>query len=150
MNKVWTYVIGKHLSPQQLAELQALGEEFVKSWTAHEQKLAAGFEIYKERILIIRVNESVHNASGCSIDKLLRFIKEMEQRFHTEMLNRLLVTYQLNNTLEVVHATAVKELLEKQKLGPDTLVYNTAVASEDELSRWEQPLKETWLKKYLS
>ena len=37
------------------------------------------FEIYKNQIIIVKVNEEVTSASGCSIDKLTHFIKQIEK-----------------------------------------------------------------------
>ena len=121
----------------------------MSSWSAHENKLAASFSIFKDRILIVKVNEEVHGASGCSIDKLTRFIKEAEARFGIELLNRFLVAYKNNNEAEVVHSSKIKELLAQGLISENTPVYNTAAANEQELSGWEQPLKATWLSKYL-
>jgi hypothetical protein len=149
MNRVWTYVISQSLPPEALAELKAAGDAFVSSWSAHENKLAASFDIFKNRILVVKVNEDVHGASGCSIDKLTRFIKETETRFGIELLNRFLAAYQSGNDVEVVHASKIKEMLAKDVISENTLIYNTAVANEQELGGWEQPLKNTWLSKYL-
>lgn len=149
MNRVWTYVISKPLSAEAINQLQAEGNAFVSSWTAHENKLVASFEILGGRILIVKVNEDVSGASGCSIDKLMRFIKEAERAFGIELLNRFLVAYKTDAGIEVTHSSKIKELLAQQQLSENTLVYNTAAANENELATWEQPLKATWLNKYL-
>lgn len=149
MNRAWTYIISKPLQDSDLEQLNTLGKAFVSSWTAHDQQLTADFSIFKKRIIIVRVNEAVQGASGCSIDKLLRFIKEVEAKFGIELLNRLLVAYKQNDTVEVVHSSKVKELLEQNKLSESSIVFNTSVANEQELKDWEQPLKATWLSKYL-
>jgi hypothetical protein len=150
MNKVWTYVMSRQLSDHEIYELLRAGAEFVKGWTAHENKLSAHFEIVKKRILVITVNEDIHAASGCSIDKQLRFIKEMEGRFNVELLNRLLVAYKKGDEIEVAHSSQIKKLLSEKILNEETFVYNTSAGNETELRNWEQPLKISWLKKYLA
>lgn len=149
MNRAWTYVISKELSDSQLASIQNAGNEFVKGWTAHEQQLHGSFSIFKKRIIVIRVNEDVHAASGCSIDKLTRFIKQLETEFNIELMNRLLVAYQDGEQVKVAHSSKVKELLQNGGLNADSIVYNTAIANQHELEKWEQSLKNTWLNKYL-
>ncbi len=150
MNRVWTYVISQALSPEQLTQLQTAGMHFVQHWSAHENKLAASFDIIGNRIIVVKVNEDVHGASGCSIDKLTRFIKETEAAFRIELLNRFLVAYKSTGGIEVTHASKIKELLQQGALSENTTVFNTAIANEDELGNWEQPLKDTWLNKYLA
>ena len=149
MNRVWTYVISKPIGNEALEELKAKGDAFVTGWTAHENKLVASFDILQDRIVLVRVNEDVSGASGCSIDKLTRFIREAEAAFGIELLNRFLVAYKSDNGIEVIHASKIKELLAQHSITENTVVYNTAAANETELAAWEQPLKATWLSKYL-
>ena len=149
MNRAWTFIISKQLSETELETLSASGKAFVKHWTAHENKLSADFMIFKNRIIVVQVNEDVNNASGCSIDKLTRFIKESEAALNVELLNRFLIAYKNEGHVEVVHVSQVKELLAVNTLNENTIVYNTALANQTELKNWEQPLKTTWLSKYL-
>jgi len=150
MNKIWTYIISKNLSESALNELTNDGKAFILDWTAHENQLSADFKILKDRIIIVKVNEDVNNASGCSIDKLTRFIKSSEVKFGIELLNRFIVAYKMDDEIAVVHASTIKDLLAQKKINKDTLVYNSAISREDELQNWEQALKNTWLNKYLA
>ena len=149
MNRVWAFIISKPLSNEQLISLNDLGNKFVLGWTAHEQKLTASFEIIKNKIIVVKVNEEVTGASGCSIDKLTHFIKDAEKQFSIELLNRLLVAYKEQDEICIVHSSKIKELLEQNSINENTLILNTACANQDEFSKWEQPLKNTWLNKYL-
>jgi hypothetical protein len=149
MNRAWTYIISKELTPEQLRAIQTAGQEFVKGWTAHEQQLTGSFEITGNRIIVVKVNEDIHAASGCSIDKLTRFIKQLESDYSIELMNRLLVAYKNEDKIEVVHSSKIKELLDSGNISEDTVVYNTAAANQEDLKNWEQLLKNTWLSKYL-
>lgn len=149
-NRIWTFTISKALSQEELSKLEQAGREFVNQWTAHDQPLSASFTIEKERLILVKVNENVYQASGCSIDKLTRFIKQLEQEFNIELLNRLLVPYlHTEDKVEVISAASVKTLLQNNTLTADTPVYVTSVTNDAELQNWIQPLKNTWLKKYL-
>jgi hypothetical protein len=148
MDRVWTFIISKTLSKEELNSLNDLGNKFVLGWTAHEQQLTASFEIIGDKIIIVKVNENVTEASGCSIDKLTRFIKETEKQFSIELLNRLLVAYKTNTGIEIVHSSKIKELLAENKISENTIVYNTSVSDQKEFNNWEQELKNTWLSKY--
>ena len=150
MNRVWTFIISKPLSKEDLNLLSELGNAFVLSWTAHEQKLTAHFEIFKSKIIIVRVNEGDVSASGCSIDKLTQFIKAMEKQFNIELLNRLLVAFKKQDEVEIIHSSAIKNLLHEQVVSKNTVVYNTSVNNEQEFLAWEQELQNTWLSKYIS
>lgn len=149
MNRVWAYTISRELNEAELDQLLKAGQAFAKGWTAHEQQLSASFGIFKNRIIVVKVNEEVTGASGCSIDKLTRFVKEAEQAFGLELMNRLLVAYKNGDAVEVVHSSKIKDLLLQGTVNENTMIYNTSVASETELQNWEQPLKASWLSKYL-
>jgi hypothetical protein len=149
MNRVWTFVIGKPLGDEELAQLTQAGRTFVEHWTAHEKQLQGSFDIFGRRIVVVKVNEDETQASGCSIDKLTRFMKMTESRFGVELLNRMNVAFREGDKVAVAGANDVRGMIESGRLKPDTVVFNTAVSNEAELSGWEKPLKETWLSRYL-
>ena len=149
MRKVWAYLSSKALSETECKALLEAGNHFVSNWTAHETKLEAQFEIFKNRIIVVSVDESAHNASGCSIDKLLRFVKDAEKQFGIELLNRLLVAVDAGTNIEVYKSSQIPALLAEGKLNASSSIYNTSVSTEAELNNWLQPLGTTWLSKYL-
>lgn len=149
--RIWIYTLSKELSNEQLVDFKNRCQSFVNGWTAHDVSLDASFDLYQNRLLIFKVNEDKYNASGCSIDKQLRFVKELEQAFSVELLNRLLVAYENNNQVEVVKASQIKELLANNAITANTLVFDNTVTESTQLtSKWKQPLQSTWLEKYLN
>lgn len=149
MNRAWAYIISKELSAEQIQQIKTEGHEFVNAWTAHENKLSGSFDIFENRIIVVQVNEDVNAASGCSIDKLTRFVKDTEKKYSMELMNRLLVALKINNSLQIFHSSKIKELLQNNTIDENTIVYNTSINNTRDLANWEQPLKETWLNKYL-
>ncbi|MBL7934189.1 MAG: hypothetical protein JNM51_00085 [Bacteroidia bacterium] len=148
--RIWIYTLSKELSNEQLVDFKNRCLTFVSGWTAHDVSLDASFELYQNRLLIFKVNEDKYNASGCSIDKQLRFIKELEQAFSIELLNRLLVAYEQNNQVEVIKSSQVKDLLAANTISANTLVFDNTITQFSELNtKWKQPLQATWLVKYL-
>lgn len=150
MNRAWAFIINKDLSNEQLTDLQLKGDQFTKTWTAHESQLSANFKIFKNKIIVVTVNENETTASGCSIDKLTRFIKQLELEFSLELMNRLLIAYETQDKINVIHSSKIKELLHSGEITENTTIYNTALANQEELQNWAQPLKNTWLQKYLT
>lgn len=150
MERIWIYTISNLLTEDQLTALKNRCHHFVSTWTAHEVSLDASFELYKNRLLIFKVNEANYNASGCSIDKQVRLVKELEQEFSIELLNRLLVAYEKNEDVVVVKQSEIAGLLQNGTISGNTLVFdNTISQSTDLAGNWKRPLKETYLSKYL-
>lgn len=151
MERIWIYILSKELSNEQLADFKDRCRNFVTNWTAHDVSLDASFELYQNRLLIFKVNEDKYNASGCSIDKQVRFVKELEQVFSIELLNRLLAAYENNNQVEIIKSSQVKDLLATKTINEDTLVFDNTITQSSELSiNWKKPLKSTWLSRYLT
>lgn len=148
--RIWIYTLSNTLTAEQLTDFNSRCQNFVTNWTAHDVSLDASFELHKNRLLIFKVNEDKYNASGCSIDKQVRFVKELEQMFSIELLNRLLVAYESNSEVEVVKASQMSELLASKSINENTLVFNNTISQSSELqTNWKQPLHKTWLSKYL-
>ncbi len=149
--RIWIYTLSKELTTEQLLDFKNRCQQFVSGWTAHDVSLDASFELHKNRLLIFKVNESKYNASGCSIDKQTRFVKELEHVFSVDLLNRLLVAYDNNNEVEVVKQSEISSLLSLNAITANTLVYNNTITQSSDLeSNWKQPLQQTWLSKYLN
>jgi hypothetical protein len=145
-SRIWIYTLSKELSEEELTTFKNNCDEFVKNWKAHDIKLDASCEIYKNRILIIKVNEDSYNASGCSIDAQIRFIKNQEKIFQVELLNRMLVAYEINSELIITHQSNIKKLLQQGMINKNTLVYNNTLTNSIDLeNKWKVELKDTWL-----
>jgi len=149
--RIWIYTLSKELSNEQSIDFTNRCQNFVSSWTAHEVSLDASFELYQNRLLIFKVNEDKYNASGCSIDKQVRFVKELEQAFSLELLNRLLVAFvNTENNIEVVKQSQIADLLKNKHITENTIVFNNTITqSSDLLDNWKQPLHKTYLSKYI-
>lgn len=149
--RIWIYTLSTELTNEQLVDFNNQCQNFVTSWTAHDVSLDASFELYKNRLLIFKVNEDKYDASGCSIDKQVRFAKELEQVFSVELLNRLLVAYENNDQVEVIKSSQIKDLLASNTITSNTLVFDNTITQSSELNtNWKQPLHATWLAKYLT
>ena len=149
--RIWIYTLSNKLTNEQLVDFKNRCQTFVTGWTAHDVSLDANFELYQNRLLIFKVNEDKYNASGCSIDKQVRFVKELEVAFSVELLNRLLVAYENNNQVEVVKASQIKELLITNTINTNTIVFDNTITESKQLeTNWKQPLHHTWLQKYLT
>lgn len=150
MERIWIYTISQLLPEEQLGQLKQRCQDFVSTWTAHEVSLDASFELYKNRLLIFKVNEANYNASGCSIDKQVRLVKELEQHFSVELLNRLLVAYEKGDEVAVVKTSEIAGLLNDGSINENTLVFDNTITTSPELATgWKKPLKETYLSRYL-
>jgi len=149
-NRVWVYLSDKSFSPEVESGIKADLQNFLKDWNAHGTSLSASYDILQNHFIIIRADEEKFSASGCSIDKQLRFVKETEQKYGLSLLNRLIVAYKEGNDIKVIHSAKIPELLVAGQISENTIVFNVGVGNDAEFAaKFEIPLKESWLAKFL-
>lgn len=149
-SKVWIYLSDKKLSTEEELNLSKDLKLFLSEWKAHGTPLATSSAILHHHFIVIEVDENVYAASGCSIDKQLQFIKETEKKYGISLLNRLLVAYQYENQVKVIHSSKVQSMLTEGTLKEDTAVYNTAISTGKEFNQaFISALKQTWLNRFL-
>lgn len=123
---------------------------FLETWNAHGTALSASAELLHHQFIVIKADEEKFTASGCSIDKQLRFIKEAGQKYGLTLLDRLLVAYRSGGAIHVIHAAKIPQLLADGAMNENTIVFNLGVGTDAGLAdSFEIPLKQSWLAKYL-
>ena len=145
-SRVWVYQASRKLEDVEVERLQEEMDVFVSGWEAHNVLLKAKGEIFYDQFLVFFVDEKNQNATGCSIDKSVAFIKSLEQKFGIELMNRMLLTYRdkkdVIQTLPMIH---FQELVAKGEILDSTIVFNNLVTSKKEfIEKWEVPVKDSW------
>ena len=144
-SRVWIYQADKKLTDQEVQEVQQELDNFTISWTAHNNQLKARAEVRYNRFFILMVDESQAGASGCSIDKSVHFMKQLEQRFNINLFDRFNLAYRDGEEVKSLPRHAFEDLLKKGKINTETIVYNNMVQNVAELdSKWEVPFKNSW------
>jgi len=144
-SRVWVYQSDRKLTNSEVAQLQILIDAFASGWTAHNSQLKAKGEIRYNRFLILVVDENQAGASGCSIDKSVHFMKQIESQFHINLFDRFNLAYREGNEILSVPRHEFEDLLKQGKIDTDTIVFNNMVQNLNELqTKWEVPFKDSW------
>lgn len=144
-SRVWIYQADKKLTDLQVQEVQQELDNFTIGWTAHNNQLKARAEVRYNRFFILVVDESQAGASGCSIDKSVHFMKQLEQRFNVNLFDRFNLAYRDGEEVKSLPRHAFEDLLKQGKINTETIVYNNMVQNVAELeSKWEVPFKNSW------
>jgi hypothetical protein len=149
--RVWVYQSNKELSVIEENKIKEAGNHFITDWSAHGASLKASFDIVYHRFIVIAVDEQQAMASGCSIDKSVKFVKELEEQFTLSLFDRLQVAYRDGNEISVCHLSAFEKLAEQGLVNESTVVFNNMVTTKTAFDKeWEVPLKKSWQNKVLS
>ena len=84
--RIWMFSIVGDVSEDTLIQMKKELKVFISEWTSHSATLEASAEWWQDNYLIISLDESKYGASGCSIDKLLRFIQKLEADYKISLL----------------------------------------------------------------
>jgi hypothetical protein len=144
-SRVWVYQANKKLSETEVQQIKILLDNFTTSWTAHNNQLKAKGEIRYNRFLILIVDEGQAGASGCSIDKSVNFIKQLEQQFNINLLDRFNLAYREGNEVLSAPRHDFEAMLKQGSINTNTIVFNNMVQNLKELeTKWEVPFKDSW------
>jgi len=88
---VWLYLANRKLDGTEVHFLNEKLKVFLDNWVAHNKKLVCDGTLLFNQYLIFAVNEDVENASGCSIDSSVRFVKSIGQELTIDFFDRMKV-----------------------------------------------------------
>ena len=149
--RVWVYQSNRLLSDTEANEIKKIGMNFIADWSAHGANLKASFDIMYNRFIVIAVDEQQAMASGCSIDKSVKFVKELAQQFDLDLFDRLQVAYREGNEIIVCHLSEFEKLAEQGVVNGSTIVFNNMITTKFAFDKeWEVPLKQSWQNRVLS
>ena len=148
--KVWIYQSDSNLSSKDVELIEKEVKLFLNNWSSHNKEIESSYEIRYNRFLIIGLNENINSASGCSIDKSVNFIKNLQSILKVNFLNRLDVAYKIGNEINSISLLEFQDMIRENKLSKDSIVYNNMIDTKKlYLNNWETTIENSWHKKYL-
>lgn len=143
---VWIFQANKQLTTNDCTFIQASLEKFVPEWAAHGVSLKADFNIVDNLFVIIGVDESHAQASGCSKDTLTRQIKLIGEHLGVDFFDRLAIAYENESgNIELVDMLTFKNLVQKDIIRQNTVVFNNLVTTKNELlTNWKVKVADSW------
>jgi len=120
-------------------------QEFVRSWTAHQQDLRASSSLSECFFILLAVDEAQTSASGCSIDKATRFVQDLGQSLNLNFLEKRRYFYR--NGDEPIHAVdhpTMQAAVQDGIVAENTLVADTLLTQVGDLHRLWLPFGQSW------
>jgi len=144
-SRVWVYQSDRELTDNEALQIKVLLDNFTTGWTAHNNQLKAKAEIRYNRFIVLIVDESQAGASGCSIDKSVHFMQQIEAQFGINLFDRFNLAYRQGGEVLSAPRAQFEELLKQGNINSDTIVFNNLVQNLTELEqKWEVPFKNSW------
>lgn len=148
--RVWVYQSNRILSDDEVKAIEKLGLSFISEWAAHGASLKASFDVLHHRFLVIAVDEKQAMASGCSIDKSVHFIKDLEKQLNLNLFDRMNVAYRKGNEIASCSLSEFEKLASQNTVDESTIVFNNMVNTKLAFdTEWEVPLRSSWQRRVL-
>lgn len=149
-SRVWIYQSNREFTDTEIEIISAKAEEFINSWTRHGDDLKGSFTIKYNQFLVLAVDESFNNVSGCSIDSSVRFVQQLENEFQVDLMNKMNVTFKDGDNINLLKLADFQKFAKEQKITSETIVFNNMVdTKEDFENNWEIPANQSWHKRFL-
>lgn len=149
--RVWVYQANRPFKEEERIFIEKNFEAFTAQWAAHGTKLQATFSIEKNQFIILAVDETMHQASGCSIDSSVHLVKQIEEATGLSLLDKSQVAFETNHEVKIKAFNQLKEAVSSGEIKPSTIVFNNAVQNAGEWkTNWAIPASQSWLKRYFA
>jgi hypothetical protein len=149
-SRVWIYQSNRELTESESQFVESKISYFVSQWTSHQQELKAWGKLFHNRFIVIMVDENLAGASGCSIDKSVALVKEIEQHVNADFFDRFNFAYLENENIISVSKIDFELLFKEGKIDSDTFVFNNLVKTKEEFeSKWKVKIKDSWHKNFV-
>lgn len=146
--RVWIYQAQQPLSREKITEIRQHIANFTTSWVSHNNQLRAFGDIYHNQFIVLMVDESLAGASGCSIDKSVHFIKQIEQHYGVNLFDRMTFTYKDGDEVKSAPRMEFSALYKAGKINDATLVFDNLVKTKGDFDTdWVKPLGDSWHKR---
>lgn len=147
-SRVWIFQGDKKVPDDKVNAVFYRIQEFVQSWTSHQQALTATGSILHQRFIVFVVDEAKAGVSGCGIDKAVHFVQGLGHQLGIDFFDRNRYSYLEGD--EVLHASAADfaRRYEEGEISDHTLVFDNLVQNKgDFIQSWVKPLGDTWIKR---
>tara|TARA_B110000444_G_scaffold230035_1_gene236977 strand:+ start:110 stop:574 length:465 start_codon:yes stop_codon:yes gene_type:complete len=138
-SRIWLYAAESALSKDQQNYILNTISEDLKGWNAHKHPLTAGVTILENHFIVIALDESKNEASGCSIDTLQNTIKKIEKELSIPLMNRLNVFCEIEGQIVCTPSFKLRGIANS-----DTTFYDLTVLTKSDLKTYLKPIYEGW------
>lgn len=144
-SRIWIYQANRSFSETEISEIEDKLKTFLNDWTAHGANLQAGFEIRYRRFIVIGLNQSLNQATGCSIDASVHFIQQLEKDYEVDLMDKMNVSFKQGEFVTYKPLIDFRKLVKNKSVSANTIVFNNLVLNKAEYQEhWEVPASESW------
>jgi hypothetical protein len=145
--KVWVYQSSRLFAMGEALQIEDLLETFVSNWKSHGTPVKGYANLFYGRFIIFIADETATGVSGCSTDSSVHLVKEIEQLYKVNLLDRQHLAFMVKDKIETIPLQQFAYAMENNFISPETIYFNnTVLALADLKTNWQIPVQDSWLK----
>lgn len=145
-SRVWVYQSNRMFTMNEALQLEELLENFCKQWNSHGSDVKGYANLFFGHFIVIMADETNVKIGGCSTDSSVRFIKNIQQDYNVQLLDRQMLAFIVKETIQLLPLSQVNYSIENNFITPETLYFNNTILTKKELlNNWIIPVKDSWL-----
>jgi hypothetical protein len=147
-SRIWIYQCNRHLGVIEALETGEMLNDFVTDWKSHGDPVKGYARLFFKQFIVIMADETATAVGGCSTDSSVHLIREIENRFKVELLDRQQLAFLVNDQVELVRLGDIEEAVTSGLITPETPYFNNTVLTKKEfLENLLIPVRQSWLAK---
>ena len=149
--RIWIFQANRNITDNEVSTITETLKSSLEVWDTHGHSLTGSVKIFENRFIIIAVDERVQLPSGCSIDKLSQWIREIGHQLNIDFFDRSLVFMDQDEQLSTIPVSEIKNAVANEVISRYTTVFDNQVQTKAQwMTKWKVTAASTWLKRYFS
>jgi hypothetical protein len=146
--RVWVYSSNRPFDEKDISDVRAKIQDFAQQWISHNRQLRSLGDLVHDRFVVLMVDESQADASGCSIDKSVYFLKSLQAAYSVDLFDRMQFSYLEGEEVKTVNRDDFAQLYQQGIITDDTLVFDPLVSNKADFdAQFVKPLGQSWHKR---
>lgn len=148
--RTWVYQSNRDLTDQEAKTVTETLKAVLDGWAAHGKPLLASGKLFYNRFIVLAVDESHEQPSGCSIDKSVHWLQEIGHQINADLFDRSVAYLDESDHVQTVPVNGIKQAVAEEKIQSSTTVFNNLVATKAQwMTQWKIPADNSWLSRFL-
>lgn len=147
-SRLWIYQAPNSISTKEQIRISDFLKNAIEGWKTHGSPMKGSFKFEFDRILIIAADIDFQEPSGCSLDEVSRWLKQINQEFGVDFFDRS-ISYFENGSLFSFPLFQAKKVVAESIVSPETKILNLQVPTKGLLkSEFVVEAQKSFLKRY--
>ena len=149
-SRVWIYQCNRSFNSIEAESIESKLIDFISTWEAHGKPLSASYDFPYNRFVILALDQSINEASGCSIDTSVRFIQSLEKEYDVNLMDKMNISFKQGEFVAYKSLTEFRKMVKQKAVSKKTIVFKNLVTNIHEYkANWEVPAEDSWHNRFI-